>query len=199
MPGIYLIVEGHGEERAAPKLFANILSNHLMRKDFFFWPAFRVSRGGIATTNDEMRMALATARATIARQQGNGVLFVLLDADDDCAVALADGIGTAINNGRFPFTYSVVVCVREYEAWFLASAQSLVGLPNVRIDAQNSPHPERPRDAKGAVQATILKPGAVYSPTVDQPEFSSHLDVTQALTSRSFRKLVRELDQAIPT
>lgn len=199
MPGIYLIVEGHGEERAAPRLFANILSNHLRRADFFFWPAFRVSRGGIATTNDEMKAALATARATIARQQGNGILFVLLDADDDCAVTLAQGVRVSIANGGFPFACSVVVCVREYEAWFLASAQSLVGLPNVRIDARNSLHPEGPRDAKGAVQATVLKPGAVYSPTVDQPKFSSTLDVAQALTSRSFRKLVRELDQAILT
>lgn len=199
MPGIYLIVEGHGEERAAPRLVANILKQHLQKNDFFFWPAFRVSRGGIATINDEMRTALASARVTIDRANGQGFLLILVDSDDDCAVTLAQTIQTGILGQRFPHPFSVVACVREYEAWFLAAASSLRGSPNVRSDAEDIPHAEQIRDAKGAIEKRILRPGKYYSPSVDQPEFSAALSPQAALKCRSFRKLVKELGNAVAT
>lgn len=197
MPGIYSIVEGHGEERAAPRLFANILRNGLRKTDFYCWPPYRVSRGGIANLNNEMTTALATARTTISVAAGQGVLFVMLDADDDCAVTLSQGIRNAILRTGFPYPVSVVACVREYEAWFLIAAESLRGAANVRANASNVPHAENIRDAKGAVEKQILIQGRPYSPTVDQPEFSTRLDVLTALKSRSFTKLAKELDLAI--
>lgn len=197
MLGIYSIVEGHGEERAVPKLFANILRNILGRESYFFWPPYRVSRGGISTINDEMTAALAAARVTIDRANGQGALFVILDSDDDCAVTLAKTVRTGIARLNFRHPVSVVACVREYESWFLIAASSLQGAANVRADAQNVANAEIIRNAKGKLERDILVVGRSYSPTVDQPEFSARIDAKQAMTSRSFRKLVKELDRAV--
>lgn len=198
MPGIYLIVEGHGEERAAPRLIGNVC-RHLNRRDFYIWPAYRVSRGGIVAGNGDMQQAVSTAEATINQAGGNGILLVLLDSDDDCAVTLAQSVETNIQNMGFGLAFSVVACVREYEGWFLTAASSLVGAPNVRNDAVDIRNAELIRDAKGTLQREILLPGRYYSPTVDQAEFSSRLNVAQALASRSFAKFVKELDLAVPT
>jgi hypothetical protein len=198
MPGIYLIVEGHGEERAVPRLIGNVC-RHLSRGDFFIWPAYRVSRGSIVAGNGDMQQAVFTAGATINQAEGNGILFVLLDSDDDCAVTLAQSVRTKIHNMGFGFALSVVACVREYEGWFLTAASSLVGAPNVRTNATDIENAELIRDAKGTLERQVLIPGRYYSPTVDQADFSSRLNVTQALASRSFAKFVKELDLAVPT
>src|SRR2546426_7135782 len=55
----------------------------------------------------------------------------------------------------FPYTTlfrsvpcAVVLAHREYEAWFLASLESLRGRRGIRGDAEAHPDPEEPRDRK---------------------------------------------------
>jgi len=143
-----------------------------------------------------MAAAVAAARVTIDNAHGQGVLFVVLDSDDDCAVTLAQTIQNGIIQFGFGHSCAVVACVREYESWFLIAASSLRGAINVRPNSQDIAYAENVRDAKGMLERDVLVAGRSYSPTVDQPEFSARLDPAKALASRSFRKLVKELDTA---
>jgi hypothetical protein len=80
---------------------------------------------------------------------------------------------------------------REYEAWFLASIEALRGKAGIQPGAVSHLDPEAPRDAKGELEVR-MRPGASYSPTVDQPALTAHLDLESAYRHcRSFRKLVR--------
>ena len=79
---------------------------------------------------------------------------------------------------------------REYEAWFLASVESLRGIAGVRADAVSHDEPESPRNAKGAMSER-MEDGR-YLPTVHQAPLTEHLDFTSAYRRcRSFRRLVR--------
>ena len=78
---------------------------------------------------------------------------------------------------------------REYEAWFLASIETLRGRAGILPSAASHPHPEMPRDAKGELERRMLS-SASYSPTVDQAALTAHLDLENAYRRcRSFRKL----------
>ena len=68
---------------------------------------------------------------------------------------------------------------REYEAWFLASIESLRGQRGIRQDAQSHPAPEEPRGAKGQLEAR-LEQGRSYSETADQAALSATFDLAQS-------------------
>lgn len=94
---------------------------------------------------------------------------------------------------RCHFSYGVycvvVMANREYEAWLLASIETLRGKSAILLDAASHPDPEAPRDSKGELQRRSK--GGRYSPTVDQAKLTAHLDLETAYRrSRSFRKLV---------
>ena len=57
----------------------------------------------------------------------SGGILVLLDADDDCPAELAPTLLNRARSARPDCRVSVVLANREFEAWFLASAQSLAG------------------------------------------------------------------------
>lgn len=91
---------------------------------------------------------------------------------------------------------AVVLADREFEAWFLASLESLRGKRGIRADAQWTGDPEAVRDAKGALRA--LTERSIYSPTVDQAALVSLMDLDQTRTrSRSFDKLCRDLSRLL--
>lgn len=82
----------------------------------------------------------------------------------------------------------------EYEAWFLAAADSLAGKGGLRVDVAAPEEPEEIRGAKEWLSARMIS-GARYSETRHQPLFSSLLEIDQARKSRSFRKLEREISR----
>ncbi len=93
---------------------------------------------------------------------------------------------------------SVVLANREYEAWFIAAAQSLNGLRGFSFDPMDGIDPETPRDAKGWIKARMT--GGGYGETTDQPAFSARIDLQQAYAgSRSFRKLCAEWNRQVET
>ena len=84
----------------------------------------------------------------------------------------------------------MVVANREYEAWFLASIETLRGKAGILPEAVSHRDPESPRDAKGELEQRMPH-GASYSPTIDQASLTAHLDLESAYRRcRSFRKLV---------
>jgi hypothetical protein len=78
----------------------------------------------------------------------SGGILVLLDADDDCPAELAPALLNRARSARPDRRVSVVLAKREFEAWFLASAQSLAGRFSSPADMEAPDDPEGVRGAK---------------------------------------------------
>jgi hypothetical protein len=123
-----------------------------------------------------------------------GWILVLLDADDDCpaqrgATILAQA-QAVVSHRRV----AVVLASREYEAWFIAAAESLSGYRSFTCQLNDvSTNPEVRRNAKGWMREHMQ---TGYGETTDQPAFSARFDLALAhKRSRSFRKLCSEWDK----
>jgi hypothetical protein len=120
----------------------------------------------------------------------NGWILVLLDADDACPAELGEQILRRAHECVPHRRVSVVLANREYEAWFLAAADSLHGKRGFSFDNPQNFDAEHPRNAKGWMGERMT---SGYSPITDQPAFSAEMDLRQARqNSRSFRKLCGE-------
>ncbi|MDW7991186.1 MAG: DUF4276 family protein [Anaerolineae bacterium] len=114
-------------------------------------------------------------------------VLVLLDLDDGCAAQIAPQLAQTLRALNPPPPIAIVFAVREYEAWFLAAAESLWGSPY-------KGEPEGPRDAKGKVAQ--FEPE--YTPTTHQPSLSAKMSLDQAFqNSRSFRRFVHALEELL--
>jgi hypothetical protein len=182
------IVEGDGEvvalpvllrrlgEWRSPGIFTQILAPIRVRRDRF-----------LNREEEFIRHRLLAA----AKCGEDGWILVLLDADDDCPAELGAVIlqraQTCVPHRRI----SVVLAKREYEAWFIAAAESLHGKRGFIYDPADTTDAETRRDAKGWIKAHMST--HAYRETTDQPSFSAQMDLQQAFDrSRSFRKLCSE-------
>ena len=85
----------------------------------------------------------------------------------------------------------VVLAQREYEAWFLAAADSIAGHRELAGDTTAPADPESVRDAKGWLTSR-MPPGRAYRETRDQPALTMMFDLDQAKRgAQSFDKLWR--------
>jgi hypothetical protein len=182
------IVEGDGEVSALPVLLRR-LSESLTPT---CWPTvavpIRVRRDRFLMRDDQFQKYL---RLAAAKAGPDGWVLILLDADDDCPAELAPSIADRAGKLEIAPALSVVLANREYEAWFIAGAESLNGKHGFAFDAPLDIDPELPRDAKGWISERI---GAgKYREVIHQPAFSAMLDVARARqSSPSFDKLCRE-------
>lgn len=178
------IVEGHGEVSAVPVLLRRLLEaactyevgvNEPIRQ-----PRSRLVR------EESLRRAVRLALL----QPDCAGLLILFDADDDCPKILAPTIqGWAQAEAR-DVPCIVIMPVREYEAWFLASLESLRGMRGLGSEVVSPASPEEMRDAKGFLERH-LPPGRSYMETADQAALTARFDLGEAYTrSRSFRHLV---------
>ena len=179
-----IIVEGHGEEEAAPLLIHRIVTEILQRNIWTFPKALRLPKGTIQYRPEELARHLNIA----ALEAGEGgALLILLDADDDCPAELGPKLLETAKSLRSDRPVAVVLANREYEGWFLSAAESLE-LPPCE-------NPEGVRDAKG----WIRKAQGSYSPTVDQAGMTARFDLGVARErADSFDKLCRELERLLP-
>ena len=183
------IVEGDGEVAALPILLRRVGTWLSPEKGFIDLPTpIRVRRDRFLNREDEFRKMLLLAAAKCGE---SGWILVLLDADDDCPAELSARILERAH-GIVPHRrVSVVLANREYEAWFLASAQSLHGRRGFAFDFPQSFDAELRRDAKGWLGERMAS--GTYREITDQPAFSASMDLQQAVEhSRSFRKLCSE-------
>ena len=87
-----------------------------------------------------------------------------------------------------------MVAKSEYEAWFLASADSLGGRRGLRSELDAPEDPEGVRDAKGWIQSNRVD-GRAYRPPVDQAALTDGIDIDLARgRSASFDKFCRVLE-----
>lgn len=187
------IVEGHGEVAAFPILLRRLGALSAPERPLDIRRPIRVSRAHILKPDQLGRYVELAA----LQHGGAGATIVLFDADDDCPASLGPKLQKVADAVRPGSAVSVVLAMREFEAWFLAAAKSLRGVRGLPDDLAPPPNPEAVRDAKGWLQYRRTD-GLAYSPTVDQPALAAQFDLDEArAASSSFDKLAREVERIL--
>jgi len=191
MMAVASIVEGDGEVAALPVLLRRLGQWRGTTGHVDVLLPIRVYKDRFLNRPEEFSRHLKLAAAKCGDA---GWILILFDADDDCpaqkgAAVLAQA-QAIIPHRRM----AVVLANREYEAWFIAAAESLNGCRGFQSHANDAlVDPEIPRSAKGWVRERMP---AGYGETTDQPAFSARFDLDLAYQrSRSFRKLCSEWDK----
>jgi hypothetical protein len=182
---IGIVVEGDGGKAAVPIFGRRLLSRHGINSVDIPRP-WRLYKGKMKKPEELAKVIEYMARKTAP----DGALLVLLDADRDCPAKLGVQLLDTVSQARQDRRVSVVVAKREFEAWFLAAAASLAGKRGLPSDLAPPDDPEDIADCKGWLGKSMPHG---YHETLDQPAFSSLIDLDLALNAPSFAKLDREL------
>jgi hypothetical protein len=187
------IVEGQSERESVPLLLRRIYdaAGDLSEPDVRKSDVVRVPRSRLLRAGELERLVQRLARLV----GPDGAILILIDADDDPACTLAPTLLSRAKTERPDRRISVVVAVREYEAWLLASARSLRGHCNLRDDLQPPEHPEHIRDAKSWLSKRMAR--GRYREVLDQPRLTARMALEEARTTRSFDKFWREIHGTI--
>ena len=183
-----LVVEGHGDLKAAPILFRRIGYDIDPTVSLDVQPPIRRPRSSLVRTAYELEKAVELA-ALKARPRGG--VFVLIDSDDDCPAELAPPLLARAESAGMGLPVSVILPQREFEGWFLAAAESIRGKRGLPPDLASPQNPEEIRGAKGWLRERMR--GHVYSETIDQPALAAIFDLNQARSAKSFDKCYRDL------
>lgn len=186
------IVEGQGDVRATPVVIQRIVQGIAPGLAIKIHP-FRVPRTKLIKPGELERSIEIAAR----RVGKSGAIFVVLDSDDDDPKILGPELLARARKVRPDRFISVVLAKREFEAWFLAAAESLRGLRGLPDDLEAPSDPESIRGAKEWLAARF-KPRRRYSETLDQPAFAKLFDLLQARKrATSFDKLFRDIQAVL--
>jgi hypothetical protein len=190
------IVEGPGDVKAIPVLLRKILWDYL--NCYYIGVGFPKNAGGRGGLDKTGGIERFITYASITPDCE--AILVLVDSDEDCAL---DWVKWACDRCRaigLSVPIAVVCAVREYEAWFLASLDSIRGTGKLADDIQFLGNPESTGGAKEWFTQQ-MPPGSAYKETSDQASYSSQIDVPLAMNnSRSFKRLchaVEELQSAM--
>ena len=185
---IATIVEGQGEVEALPILLRRIAQQICPEIVLDIPRPIRVPRQRVVKAG-ELEQAIQLG-ARLAGPRGG--IVVLLDADTDCPKDLAPELLRRATEARPDRAIRVVLAKAEYEAWFLAAADSIAGKRGIAPSATPPDDPESIGDAKGWISRQML-PGQSYRPTLDQAALSAVFDLDAARNAPSFDKLWRDV------
>jgi hypothetical protein len=190
---IACIVEGDGEHRAVPALVTRIIQES--HPDLYVQVFTTMNFRG----RDKFQNLTLVQRAVenAARRVGTGgAVLILRDADSDCPVTEASRLIQWARESRSDVHLAVVIAKCEYEAWFLAAAESLRGRHGLRPDLLPPVDAEAVRDAKGWLTNNMQR-AKPYSPTTHQASFSQTMSLEEARTAPSFDKLCRDVRRLV--
>jgi len=189
---IAAIVEGYGECEAVPILIRRIaldIAPNFVPKVLspFRVPASRLSK------EEELERTVVLAANKL---QARGGIVIIIDCDDGCPAQDGPALLKRAVAVRNDIPISVIFAKREFEAWFLAAADSLRGrrgLPN------NLKPPEYPESIRGAKEwlSRQMPSGGSYKETTDQPALTALFDMSAARTADSFDKCYRDVRQML--
>ena len=197
MATIVPVVEGDGEISAVPELLRRMLYHHSAENTAGY--AVRIDRPirqprSRLIKEEEFKKTMGVAR----KQPDCSAILVLFDADKGgCPAQLGpQGVRWAQEQiGNFPVY--VVVARHEYEAWLIASIETLHGKREIQSGAAPPPDVEAIRDAKGWLEKH-MPAGRKYSETSDQVALTTFLDFNLAYErSDSFRKLWKDFSAIV--
>lgn len=181
------LVEGKAETASVPLLLRRIAQESSSYEVEVLRP-IRLPRSRILKKEEFCR-----AVDLAARKAGPGGRFlVVLDADDGCPAEVGPELLEWASRSRADLLTAVVLAKREFEAWLLATLESLRGCRGIRPDATAPTDPEAIRDAKGGL-SDAMRGSRRYKPVLDQPPLCQAMDLGVAESrSKSFAKFLRE-------
>ena len=190
---IACIVEGYGEVDSLPILLRRIVPTidpaivlHIAQ------PTARVSRSTLIKPQELENAVIRAAQ----KVEHPGAILILLDADQDCPKSFAPRLLLRAQTARSDMPIALVLANKEYEAWFLAAAESLRGKRGLYETLQPPNDPEAISGAKEWLTKHMNR-GHTYKPTVDQAALTSLFDLQAARTCRSFDKLYRDIERLL--
>ena len=132
-----------------------------------------------------------------ARQAGTGgCVLILLDAETDCPRELAPNLLRRAREARRDRDIRVVLAKAEYEAWFLAAANSIAGQHGIGASTEPPDDAEAVTGAKEWLRAR-MPPGRSYRETLHQPALTAIFDLDAARSAPSFDKLWRDVSELL--
>lgn len=182
------IVEGHGECEAVPILVRRIASALDPALAPEVRPVIRVPASRLLRQGEIERTVELAAR----KNAGQGGILVLLDCDDACPAQDGPALLQRAVKARPDVPVSVVLAKREFEAWFLAAAESLRGHRGLSAQLVGPPDPEAIRGAKEWLEKRMSR-GQSYAESSDQPALTALFDLNLARRADSFDKCYREV------
>jgi hypothetical protein len=185
---IVAIVEGHGETEAAPLLVRRIAQAISPETVVDVPKPIRIKRNRLLKEG-ELERAVELAARTSGTEDG---ILILLDADRDCPKNLAPEILRRASVARGDRVIRVVLAKREYEAWFLAAAESIAGQRGLHDGIRPPSDPESVANPKEWL-SDRMPAGRSYRETLDQPALTMRFDLTAARRAPSFDKLWRDV------
>jgi Domain of unknown function (DUF4276) len=181
------VVEGHGEVESVPALVRRIAQELDPALVVVIPHPVRVTKSKLLKSG-ELERAAELAALNVG---GNGGVLIVLDCDEDCPALLGPELLGRVRSARADLPSAVVLAKREFESWFLASAESLRGHRGLSENLESPDHPEEIPGAKEWLSNHILS--GTYAPTVDQAPLTHALDLTLARRAASFDKCYREI------
>jgi len=190
---ISLVVEGYGEENAFPNLMNRLLHNHFQRYDLFTnTPKNAKGRHQLTQIGGFEKYIYHCIRI----DKADGIL-ILLDADDDCPIDLAQDFYMRVQQMNIHVPIALVCAKCEYEAWFLANIDALIqnGLLKSDVTYHTSKIEEK-RDVKGWLSSNM--PSGKYKEVTDQLKMTRYIEFERTSDlSRSFRRLTHAVHELI--
>jgi hypothetical protein len=188
----FCLVEGKGEVAAVPVLLRRIAERVDPTMSLQIVPA-RVPRNQIVQAN----VLESWVQRAAVTGPGQRAVLVLIDSDDDCPAQLGPALLQRATQARSDISPGVVLAKREFEAWFLAAAESVQGQRNLPTPLQAPPDPENIRGAKEWL-SRHMPAGRKYSATSDQPALTAIFDMDLARQrSDSFDKCYRDIERLL--
>ena len=189
---IIAVVEGHGDEKAAPGLIRKVLWDRLGRYDIPRISAMRAKGKPDLVVNLEQRLGLAMS-------EGPDAILVLVDADDECPV---EAVGSLVDRAsvlNLGVPVAVVYAKCEYETWFISSLSEGTG-GRIRAILNIAPSVNAPEDAENirGAKEWLRRRGRGYGETEDQEPLTHHIDMDLTYSrSRSFRRLCHAVEELV--
>jgi|GEM_PF-535672 len=197
MPKIVPIVEGPGEVEAVPALLWKLLAE-MERYDIQVGEAQNAHGCGNLIVPGGVEKFVGNAWT----KRDCGAVLILMDAEEQCAMQLAADFSRRILAMGVRFPVATVIAKCEYEAWFLASLETIAGVSfgNRQGLPAGLSYPGEVEEKVG-VKGWItrqLPEGRIYKETLDQVAMTRLISLESARQrSRSFRRLCHALKQAV--
>ena len=196
MARLAIIVEGDGEESAAPALVRRILELR-NRYDLYhnIQPLNTKGRGNLVVENG-LEKFLRTARKL---PDCTGII-VLLDAEKEnraCPPDLALSLSQRARQVGLQIPVVIVCAVCEYESWFLASIDKIAGKYDI---PEGTTFPGNPEDKCGAKEwlTSQMQGSNIYKETIHQAKMTHDLDLQYLSENiRSFQRMIHAVDELL--
>lgn len=191
---IYLIVEGHGDEKAFPLLIRRVFSETLLRHDVGISPPFRLPKDRIMRKSFlERALTLADLKLNeLVGSEDSGAIIITRDSDAECPVSISAEISRMLSDIHTNHPTYCAVCTQEFEAWFLQPTADFRSHRDCNPTFPVVDNPDLITSPKSHFERLFLQPGRIYSETTDQPKFTSYIELHQP-KSRSLQHLIKTL------